>query len=127
MITCYFFFSSRRRHTSWPRDWSSDVCSSDLAHVERPEVDVDAVGVDHGEVEQLGDEAGQLVGAPRCPAEELASLRLREAVPLEQHGVDEALHRRQRRAQLVGHHAQELALEAVCFGELLSGLVLALV
>src|SRR6266702_7622879 len=28
---CYiFFFSSRRRHTRWPRDWSSDVCSSDL-------------------------------------------------------------------------------------------------
>ena len=25
-----FFFSSRMRHTSWPRDWSSDVCSSDL-------------------------------------------------------------------------------------------------
>src|SRR5690625_6993302 len=25
-----FFFSSRRRHTRWPRDWSSDVCSSDL-------------------------------------------------------------------------------------------------
>src|SRR5690625_7701695 len=23
-----FFFSSRRRHTRWPRDWSSDVCSS---------------------------------------------------------------------------------------------------
>src|SRR5439155_5264879 len=28
--TRYFFFSSRRRHTRWPRDWSSDVCSSDL-------------------------------------------------------------------------------------------------
>src|SRR5690625_7223713 len=26
----YSFFSSRRRHTRWPRDWSSDVCSSDL-------------------------------------------------------------------------------------------------
>src|SRR5437660_9436339 len=26
----YFFFSSRRRHTRWPRDWSSHVCSSDL-------------------------------------------------------------------------------------------------
>src|SRR6266487_1397290 len=26
-----FFFSSRRRHTSWTGDWSSDVCSSDLA------------------------------------------------------------------------------------------------
>src|SRR5690625_7629186 len=28
-----FFFSSRRRHTRWPRDWSSDVCSSDLLHL----------------------------------------------------------------------------------------------
>src|SRR5207247_8471213 len=27
----YFFFSSRRRHTRSTRDWSSDVCSSDLA------------------------------------------------------------------------------------------------
>src|SRR6266702_7816092 len=25
-----FFFASRSRHTRWPRDWSSDVCSSDL-------------------------------------------------------------------------------------------------
>src|SRR5690625_964709 len=31
MCSCApFFFSSRRRHTRWPRDWSSDVCSSDL-------------------------------------------------------------------------------------------------
>src|SRR6266436_8401900 len=27
----FFFFSSRRRHTRCSRDWSSDVCSSDLA------------------------------------------------------------------------------------------------
>src|SRR2546429_4023571 len=27
---CGFFFSSRRRHTRCSRDWSSDVCSSDL-------------------------------------------------------------------------------------------------
>src|SRR5580765_8823980 len=26
----FFFFSSRRRHTRWTGDWSSDVCSSDL-------------------------------------------------------------------------------------------------
>src|SRR5690606_39345289 len=26
----WFFFSSRRRHTRFSRDWSSDVCSSDL-------------------------------------------------------------------------------------------------
>src|SRR5690625_1921348 len=39
----FFFFSSRRRHTRWPRDWSSDVCSSDLGvlknaidHASRP-------------------------------------------------------------------------------------------
>src|SRR5580658_7476544 len=28
---CFFFFSSRRRHTRLQGDWSSDVCSSDLA------------------------------------------------------------------------------------------------
>src|SRR5699024_9225727 len=28
---CFFFFASRRRHTRSKRDWSSDVCSSDLA------------------------------------------------------------------------------------------------
>src|SRR5690348_18463894 len=28
-----FFFSSRRRHTRWTGDWSSDVCSSDLLRV----------------------------------------------------------------------------------------------
>src|SRR5437870_10584961 len=30
VVSLVFFFSSRRRHTRWPRDWSSDVCSSDL-------------------------------------------------------------------------------------------------
>src|SRR4051812_49465659 len=28
---CFFFFSSRRRHTRLTCDWSSDVCSSDLS------------------------------------------------------------------------------------------------
>src|SRR5690606_9371097 len=28
-----FFFSSRRRHTRFSRDWSSDVCSSDLRNI----------------------------------------------------------------------------------------------
>src|SRR5690606_39655595 len=28
-----FFYSSRRRHTRFSRDWSSDVCSSDLIEV----------------------------------------------------------------------------------------------
>src|SRR3989449_10431452 len=35
LFLCYFFFffSSRRRHTRCSRDWSSDVCSSDLYRV----------------------------------------------------------------------------------------------
>src|SRR5947209_16136991 len=30
ILLIFFFFSSRRRHTRYWRDWSSDVCSSDL-------------------------------------------------------------------------------------------------
>src|SRR5256884_1659362 len=43
-----FFFSSRRRHTRCSRDWSSDVCSSDLAHAavrhERAHGDAEGTG-----------------------------------------------------------------------------------
>src|SRR3989475_3215451 len=43
----FFFFSSRRRHTRFDCDWSSDVCSSDLAgegpQIERPIRDAAAV------------------------------------------------------------------------------------
>src|SRR2546428_834767 len=34
-VECVFFFSSRRRHTRSDRDWSSDVCSSDLTLLKR--------------------------------------------------------------------------------------------
>src|SRR5204862_3277832 len=44
VIVVCFFFSSRRRHTRSLRDWSSDVCSSDLP-VER------AIGEGQAEVE----------------------------------------------------------------------------
>src|SRR5467141_2295131 len=43
----FFFFSSRRRHTRFKCDWSSDVCSSDLA----------------GEPRFGGDNVGAVVGA----------------------------------------------------------------
>src|SRR3989454_11684796 len=36
MSVCFFFFSSRRRHTRLQGDWSSDVCSSDLVRVVAP-------------------------------------------------------------------------------------------
>src|SRR5690606_39429361 len=44
----FFFFSSRRRHTRFSRDWSSDVCSSDLFHVWR----ATHVARTRGEIEQ---------------------------------------------------------------------------
>src|SRR5260221_1123085 len=34
-MLCFFFFSSRRRHTRSLCDWSSDVCSSDLGGLGR--------------------------------------------------------------------------------------------
>src|SRR6266480_5801279 len=58
-IVCffYFFFSSRRRHTRLTCDWSSDVCSSDLAGVV-PLQDLDAAIVEMRRcVEQLGFKA----------------------------------------------------------------------
>src|SRR5207302_5425164 len=46
----FFFFSSRRRHTRFSRDWSSDVCSSDLGE-DKIVVQVnDAVGGVHEDV-----------------------------------------------------------------------------
>src|SRR6266567_6830790 len=33
-VCLFFFFSSRRRHTRFDCDWSSDVCSSDLRYGE---------------------------------------------------------------------------------------------
>src|SRR5699024_10103895 len=36
---CFFFVSSRRRHTRSKRDWSSDVCSSDLENYEEAFLD----------------------------------------------------------------------------------------
>src|SRR5690606_41004414 len=48
------FFSSRRRHTRFSRDWSSDVCSSDLAVAEGVEGGEACVGI------------GEIEGARRC-------------------------------------------------------------
>src|SRR6266702_8453875 len=45
-----FFFSSRRRHTRWPRDWSSDVCSSDLRRLTKKKPIINAP-VDRSKIE----------------------------------------------------------------------------
>src|SRR2546430_4751925 len=53
-ILCFFFFfSSRRRHTRFDCDWSSDVCSSDLARQERALKEAaDILKISPGEVPQ---------------------------------------------------------------------------
>src|SRR5699024_12216103 len=43
----FFFFSSRRRHTRSKRDWSSDVCSSDL-QIEREQEHERAISRNEG-------------------------------------------------------------------------------
>src|SRR5690625_1620554 len=49
-----FVLSSRRRHTRWPRDWSSDVCSSDLVPAVEPYLEFDDLDP------ARGDESGLL-------------------------------------------------------------------
>src|SRR5256884_3392662 len=63
--TFLFFFSSRRRHTRCSRDWSSDVCSSDLflefitrEAAKYPEFKL----VMHAQVQRLTEENGIVVG-----------------------------------------------------------------
>src|SRR6266511_5593210 len=65
----FFFFSSRRRHTRFSRDWSSDVCSSDLGG--HPPVSDDAfeqrTGLPRGEylkVETASAVAGDQAAEP---------------------------------------------------------------
>src|SRR5207247_7716151 len=48
------FFSSRRRHTRSTRDWSSDVCSSDLAGAALRDSDVSR-GAAFGDIDNDGD------------------------------------------------------------------------
>src|SRR2546429_38937 len=74
LISCiiFFFFSSRRRHTRCSRDWSSDVCSSDLA--------------DHARI-HVG-EAQHRARVARFQIQDLAAARIGAQVP-HQRGIAE--------------------------------------
>src|SRR3712207_7480594 len=66
----FFFFSSRRRHTRYWRDWSSDVCSSDLAlawlveEMEQRYQDMRATGVRHIDDFNRKVERGEIAAPP---------------------------------------------------------------
>src|SRR5690625_597894 len=51
------FFSSRSRHTRWPRDWSSDVCSSDLNAVDTSQIYEKQADIE-AEIEKIMQEKG---------------------------------------------------------------------
>src|SRR5690606_40565400 len=75
----FFFFSSRRRHTRFSRDWSSDVCSSDLhEHGQHPQVAV-AVASHRVRVQESRGDAKILRGGHR-PAVDRDLVRVRSAV-----------------------------------------------
>src|SRR5690625_5978123 len=79
-MSSFFFFSSRRRHTRWPRDWSSDVCSSDLDdETEALLVVASPVVFAHGAVERLRQMAahpGRVVTRVLVPDADPASVSL---------------------------------------------------
>src|SRR5256886_5740407 len=55
-ISLFFFFSSRRRHTRFDCDWSSDVCSSDLVNIGAGTITCNHDGVAKHET-RIGDHA----------------------------------------------------------------------
>src|SRR2546422_4599968 len=59
-LVIFFFFSSRRRHTRCSRDWSSDVCSSDLAKLQSARVEAGTIIDDaRRDAERLREELRQ--------------------------------------------------------------------
>src|SRR5947209_9638224 len=110
----FFFFSSRRRHTRYWRDWSSDVCSSDLA---RPR------GADglHGFVDRRGPSRRQQPCGGRTRAARITERTANQhraigPQPLDcGGGCDQRFPRRRRQVQHRQHH--ELAI-AYCDGQL---------
>src|SRR5216683_5146104 len=98
---CFFFFSSRRRHTRSDRDWSSDVCSSDLR-----------------DQRLAGDLGREGIGGRRGHAEEGRVAQELAAVDL---ALDElALERGQKGVFVSGSHGQVLP------GQIVSAVIVSL-
>src|SRR3989449_9271264 len=92
----FFFFSSRRRHTRCSRDWSSDVCSSDL----------DDVGLGDGLL--LADR--ERVVTVRAPAQGFLDEEVAGPLP---HGAEHARVGDPAAHELLLHHLRAHELERV--------------
>src|SRR5216684_8261087 len=107
MSLVVFFVSSRRRHTRCSRDWSSDVCSSDLGYelIEVVRAPIGEGGLEVGPDELVRIQVGGIAGEgldvqPRTPGEQGANvgpLVNAAAVPEDDDGP----------AQLAEHGAEE--------------------
>src|SRR6266481_6611494 len=86
MVFC-FFFSSRRRHTRWNCDWSSDVCSSDLQRIWVMDrgIPTDAV---LAEMRQADPPVSYLVGTPKGRLSKLEKALLDKPWQAVREGVD---------------------------------------
>src|SRR5690606_40914076 len=72
-----FFFSSRRRHTRFSRDWSSDVCSSDLTPIF-----LKGANPNLCEKEEISDISSIVAEAPILLKIEQSSFNATEAFPI---------------------------------------------
>src|SRR5207247_3726575 len=90
-----FFFSSRRRHTRSTRDWSSDVCSSDLLIESLVPDDVEILAIDRGGRFEAGAVAGVV------SALDVHRSRSQEG-PLERYRSGDAAHRQRSEERRVG-------------------------
>src|SRR6266704_4355641 len=105
-----FFFSSRRRHTRSKRDWSSDVCSSDLASASLPFI-FPAVKLNR---EYFGDGSMRQI-APVSPALHLGADRVL-IVGTGRQNVDQARTRSSvypSIAQIAGHALNSIFLDSL--------------
>src|SRR5215217_9360802 len=101
-----FFFSSRRRHTRYWRDWSSDVCSSDLLEPEPDEIGgagpPDRLEQRRRALEDPGQAEGDRGDEDGVAADGAGNRHERGARPLRRAGGDDERHDRPR-----GHDEHE--------------------
>src|SRR5215211_8447259 len=102
-MDCFFFFSSRRRHTRSLCDWSSDVCSSDLRKSTpyAAQVAADDAGkkaAEHGvrtlEVEIKGPGSGRESALRALQAVGFTITSIRDVTPIPHNGVRPSKRRR---------------------------------
>src|SRR3712207_7986904 len=77
LLIMFFFFSSRRRHTRYWRDWSSDVCSSDLQPPCHPPWTSRKAGLPSGALSSATDAVAIVIIAPATLAPRTKPLRER--------------------------------------------------